>query len=67
MSKARIEGHDESIGRKDHAGLPKDVYMGEYPKVRLPMNENIDDSMSEIDGSNSRSESKRVRYRSNQH
>lgn len=68
MSKARIEGHDESIGRKDHAGMPKDVYMEAYPKgPRLPMNEGIDDSMSEIDGSVGKSEGKRSRYKSQQH
>lgn len=67
MSKARMEGHEESIGRKDHAGMPKDVYMGEYPKQRLPMNEGIDDAMTEIDDVDGRAEGKRMKYRSNQH
>lgn len=68
MSKARIEGKDEMIGRNDHAGMPKDVYMESYPKsTRLPMNENIDDSMSEIDMVDGRANGKRNRYRSNQH
>lgn len=67
MSKARIEGHEESIGKGDHAGMPKEVYMGDYPKQRLPMNEGLDDTMSEIDDVDSRAEGKRRSYRSNQH
>lgn len=67
MSKARIEGHEPGIGKNDHAGMPKDVYMESYPKTRLPMNEGIDDSMNEIDGAVSRSEGKRSKYKSQQH
>ena len=68
MSKSRIEGKEPSIGRSDHAGMPKDVYMAEYPKsTRLTMNENLDDSMSEIDEVDGRAEGKRRRYLSNQH
>jgi len=68
MSKARIEGHEPSIGRRDYAGMPKDVYMEEYPKsTRLTENENIDDTMSEIDDVDMRAEGKRRRYLSNQH
>ena len=67
MSKSRIEGHDESIGKGDHAGMPKEVYMGMYPKTRLPMNEGIDDAMTEIDDVVSRGEGKRSKYKSNQH
>ncbi len=67
MSKARIEGHEEGIGKSDFAGMPKDVYMQEYPKsTRLTMNEGIDDSMSDIDSVDGRAEGKRRRYLSNQ-
>ena len=67
MSKARIEGHEEGIGRSDFAGMPKDVYMQEYPKsTRLTTNEGIDDSMSDIDNVDGRAEGKRRRYLSNQ-
>lgn len=67
MSKSRIEGHEPGIGKSDHAGMPKEVYVGEYPKTRLPMNEGLDDTMSEIDGVSTHSEGKRSKYRSNQH
>jgi hypothetical protein len=68
MSKARIEGQEPGIGKSDFAGMPKDVYMESYPKsTRLPMNENIDDSMREIDDVDGRADGKRSRYRSNQH
>ncbi len=68
MSKSRIEGHEPGIGKGDHAGMPKDVYMESYPKgARLPMNEGIDDSMSEIDDVDGRGEGKRSKYKSNQH
>lgn len=67
MSKSRIEGHEEGIGKSDFAGMPKDVYMAEYPKsTRLTMNEGIDDSMSDIDSVDERAEGKRRRYLSNQ-
>jgi len=67
MSKSRIEGHEPGIGKGDHAGMPKEVYVGTYPKTRLPMNEGIDDTMTRIDDVVSRSEGKRSKYKSNQH
>ena len=68
MSKARIEGHEPSIGRNDFAGMPKDVYMEKYPKsTRLTENEGLDDTMSEIDDVDGRAEGKRRKYISNQH
>jgi len=67
MSKARIEGHEEGIGKGQFANMPQDVYMGQYPKVKLPMNEGIDDTMSEIDGCVAKSEGKRSKYKSQQH
>lgn len=61
-----IEGHDESIGRSDFAGMPKEVVMREYPKTRGMKDEMIDDTMSDIDGIENESEGKRRRYLSNQ-
>jgi hypothetical protein len=67
MSKARIEGHEVGIGKGDHAGMPKDVYMQDYPKsARLTMNEGIDDSMTDIDNVDGRAEGKRRKFLSNQ-
>lgn len=67
MSKARIEGHEEGIGKSDFAGMPKDVYMAEYPKsTRLTKNEMIDDTMSDIDSVDGRAQGKRSKYLSNQ-
>lgn len=68
MSKARIEGHEPGIGRGDHAGMPKDVYMAEYPKsTRLTRDERLDDSMSEIDNVDGRAQGKRSKFISSQH
>lgn len=67
MARSRMEGHDEGIGKGEHANMPKDVYTGEYPKTRLTMNEGIDDSMNEIDMVVSKSEGKRRKYLSQQH
>lgn len=65
MGRGFKEGHDESIGKKDHAGMPKEVMMEEYPKgARLPMNEGIDDSMTDIDDVDGRAEGKRSKYMS---
>lgn len=67
MARSRIEGHDESIGKTDFAGMPKEVYMAEYPKsTRLTTDEKIDDSMTDIDDVTDRSEGKRRKYFSNQ-
>ena len=67
MSKSRIEGHEPGIGKSDFAGMPKEVYMSEYPKsTRLTMNENIDDSMSDIDKVDGKAQGKRSKYISNQ-
>jgi len=67
MSKARIEGHEPSIGRNDFAGMPKDVYMEKYPQsTRLTTDERIDDSMSDIDNVDGRAQGKRSKYLSNQ-
>ena len=67
MARSRIEGHEEGIGRSDFAGMPKDVYMEEYPKsTRLTTDERIDDSMTDIDDVDGRAEGKRRKYISNQ-
>ena len=61
-----MEGHEPSIGKGEFANMPKDVKMSQYPKVRLTENENIDDSMRDIDDVDSRAEGKRRKYLSNQ-
>lgn len=67
MSKARIEGHEVGIGRNDFAGMPKDVYVEQYPKsTRLTTDERIDDSMTDVDDVTDRAEGKRRKYISNQ-
>lgn len=64
--KGFIEGHEESVGKGQFANMPTDVKMQMYPKVGLTMNENIDDSMTDIDDIGNESESKRKKYLSNQ-
>ncbi len=67
MARSRIEGHEEGIGKGEFANMPKDVYMAEYPKsTRLTTNENIDDSMTDVDNVTDRAEVKRRKYISNQ-
>ncbi len=59
-------GHDEHIGRGDHAGMPRDVEMVDYPPSRNYPGGTIDDTMTGIDDVNSMSESKSKKYISNQ-
>lgn len=67
MARNRIEGKEENIGKGQFANLPQDVYMEEYPKsTRLTANENIDDTMVDIDDITDRAEMKRKKYLSNQ-
>lgn len=61
-----MEGHDEGIGKGQFANLPQDVKMQSYPKEREPMNEGIDDTMSDIDSIHKKSEGKRSKYKSYQ-
>lgn len=61
-----VEGHDESIGRNDHAGLPQKLEMREYPKSEYGRSGYIDDSMTDIDDCMEDSKMKRERNLSNQ-
>ena len=62
-----VTGNDESIGRSDHAGMPKDVRMEDYPKASHYRGGMIDDSVNEIDGSMSQASSETNRHLSDQH
>lgn len=44
-----VEGHDERIGKDDHAGMPKEVIMKDYPRSRMLRGGELDDSISDID------------------
>jgi len=61
-----VEGHDESIGKGDHAGMPKEVMMKDYPKSRMGRSGEVDDSMSDIDDVQGMNAEKRNRNVSNQ-
>lgn len=60
------EGHDEMVGRHDYAGMPPEVKMNLYPKERFPKDEGIDDTMSDIERIEGKSEGKRRKYMSYQ-
>lgn len=64
--KGFVTGHDEHIGRNDHAGMPKEVRMDDYPPCRNYKGGELDDTMTGIDDVNQIAESKSSRYRSNQ-
>lgn len=69
MAKSRrgfIEGHDEGIGKGEHANMPKETIMESYPKSRMGRDNMIDDSMSDIDDVQDAAISKRDRNMSNQ-
>lgn len=66
MARGFKEGHDQSIGKGQFANLPQEVKMQAYPKSKQPMNEGIDDTMTDVDSIHSRSEAKRRKYKSNQ-
>lgn len=59
-------GHDEHIGRGDHAGMPPDVKMEKYPPCKNYPGGELDDTMTDIDDISSMSEHKASKYRSNQ-
>lgn len=61
-----VEGHDEGVGKGNFANMPQEAMMKSYPKNKGKRNENIDDTISDIDDVISNSESKRSRYISNQ-
>lgn len=69
MAKGRgfVEGHDENIGRGEHANMPKEVRMEAYPRARMGREGEIDDTMSRIDSEIDQSVGQRDRHRSNQH
>lgn len=61
-----VTGHDEHIGRSDHAGMPKEVMMEQYPPYKRSEDGMIDDTIVGIDEACTKSEGKRSRYLSNQ-
>lgn len=44
-----VTGNDPSVGRSDHAGMPKETVMSSYPENSMRKGAYLDDSMSEID------------------
>ena len=66
MSQKFIEGHDENIGKGEHANMPQEKMMRPYPKFKQNVDPMIDDTMSDIDSLQTRSEGKRSKYISNQ-
>jgi hypothetical protein len=61
-----VTGHDEHIGKGDHAGMPRDVKMENYPPCRGGVDKEIDDTMSGIDDVATGAEGKKSKYLSNQ-
>ena len=47
--KGFVEGHDESIGKGEHANMPQEVQMKPYPKSAGMRGDELDDTMSDID------------------
>lgn len=66
MADRFVEGHDESIGKGSHANMPQDVYMKAYPKSRMGRDNELDDSMTDIDDVQEQAASRRNRFVSNQ-
>jgi hypothetical protein len=66
-------GHGDSekegkrVGQGNFANMPQEVSMKGYPKSPKYRGSEIDDTMSEIDGCNSRSEGMARRHVSDQH
>jgi hypothetical protein len=54
-----VEGHNENIGKGEHANMPKEVIMKPYSKSAGMGEYDIDDTMSDIDYLQSKAESKR--------
>lgn len=54
-------------GHGQHANMPKEVEMSEYPRQRAPRSPMIDDTMRRIDREDDQMDSKRSRYISDQH
>lgn len=65
-SRGFVEGHDEKIGKGEHANMPKDVVMKDYSRSAGMREGELDDTMTGIDRCLDNSESKRRRYMSNQ-
>lgn len=61
-----VEGHDENIGKGEHANMPKDVMMRDYPPAPADRGNYLDDSMTDIDDVQEEAVRKRRRYISNQ-
>lgn len=61
-----VEGHDENIGKGEHANMPKEVMMKAYPKCAEARDKELDDTMSDIDAVQEHAASRRNRYVSNQ-
>ena len=59
-------GHDPKVGRGDYANLPQDVKMKSYPKAKTLGERDLDDTLTGIDETMTRSESKARKYVSNQ-
>jgi hypothetical protein len=60
------DNQDRKIGQGEFANMPQSVTMETYPKSRLE-NGNLPDDIKRIDRENDQMQSKRPRFRSNQH
>lgn len=61
------EHEGRAVGHGSFANMPQEVSMKSYPKSPKYRGNELDDTMSEIDGANSRAEGKAQRYISDQH
>jgi hypothetical protein len=60
------ENEGKYIGKGEFANMPKEVKMEMYPKSRLG-SDDVPDDIKRIDRENEQMQSKRPKYRSNQH
>lgn len=71
MAKANMHGNSEregkAWGKGEFANMPKEVKMNAYPRANEYGPGDLDDTMTEIDRSNSKSKSKMKSNVSNQH
>ena len=66
MSKGFVTGHDESIGKGQHANLPQETIIKEYPKPSKYRGAMLDDTMDDVDEVCKQAEGKSSKYISNQ-